>query len=210
MDIPTSGDNIIEAMYVDGQKVAGSATLIASEGGNSYTGRISKVSLEQNGEVRSTVKVEGMHHGENGRDWLPFTVRLYFFKDSDQIKLVHSFVFDGDQDKDFISSIGLRFAVPMREQLYNRHIAFALVDGQVWSDPVQPLHGRRVLTDPVQPRPQGEAPQPGMPRSQKNWQVDQNNGQRVPEPEYFDQKGQFLIKNWASWDSFRLSQLTDN
>lgn len=210
VDIPTSGDNIIEAMYVDGQKVGGSATLIASEGGNSYTGRISKVSLEQNGEVRSTVKVEGMHHGENGRDWLPFTVRLYFFKDSDQIKLVHSFVFDGDQDKDFISSIGLRFAVPMREQLYNRHIAFALEDGQVWSEPVQPLHGRRVLTDPVQPRPQGEAPQPGMPRSQKNWQVDQNNGQRVPEPEYFDQKGQFLIKNWASWDSFRLSQLTDN
>ena len=207
--VPKNGSDIIGALWVGDTKVGGSADLVATEGGRSYTSKISKVTLEQNGAVRGTIKVEGVHYNEqSGREWLPFVVRMYFFKDSDQIRLVHSFVFDGDQDKDFISSIGLRFRVPMREQEYNRHIAFATDKGKVWTESVKPLHGRRVLTDP---RPQGQqaAPQ-GAPRRQKDYQEDQEKGIRVPEPEYFDQKGQFLIRNWASWDSFRLSQLTDN
>lgn len=207
--VPKNGSDIIGALWVGDTKVGGSADLVATEGGRSYTSKISRVTLEQNGAVRGTIKVEGVHYNEqSGREWLPFVVRMYFFKDSNQIRLVHSFVFDGDQDKDFISSLGLRFRVPMREQEYNRHIAFATDKGKVWTESVKPLHGRRVLTDP---RPQGQqaAPQ-GAPRRQKDYQEDQEKGIRVPEPEYFDQKGQFLIRNWASWDSFRLSQLTDN
>ena len=73
-------------------------------------------------------------------------VRLYFYGGSEQIKMVHSFVYDGDQEKDFIRSLGIRFDVPMREALYNRHIAFSCADGGVWSEPVQPLVGRRILT----------------------------------------------------------------
>ena len=34
----------------------------------------------------------------------------------------------------------------MREDLYNRHVAFACTDGGVWSEPVKPLVGRRILT----------------------------------------------------------------
>ena len=34
----------------------------------------------------------------------------------------------------------------MREALYNRHIAFSCADGGVWSEPVQPLIGRLMLT----------------------------------------------------------------
>ena len=75
-----------------------------------------------------------------------FVVRLYFYGGSEQIKMVHSFIYDGDQKKDFIRSLGIRFDVPMREALYNRHIAFSCADGGVWSEPVQPLVGRRILT----------------------------------------------------------------
>ncbi len=60
--------------------------------------------------------------------------------------MVHSFVYDGDQNKDFIRALGVRFDVPMREALYNRHVAFSCADGGVWSEPVQPLVGRRILT----------------------------------------------------------------
>lgn len=60
--------------------------------------------------------------------------------------MVHSFIYDGDQKKDFIRSLGIRFDIPMREALYNRHIAFSCADGGVWSEPVQPLIGRRMLT----------------------------------------------------------------
>ena len=42
--------------------------------------------------------------------------------------MVHSFIYDGDQNKDFIRSLGVRFQVPMREDLYNRHVAFACAD----------------------------------------------------------------------------------
>lgn len=190
--VPKSGSNVIEALYLGETRVGGSADLVASEGGNSYVSKISKVSLEQNGAVRSTVKIEGTHYNEaTGREWLPFVLRMYFYKDSDQIRLVHSFVFDGDQDKDFISSIGLRFRVPMREEMYNRHVAFAADEGEVWAEPIEPLVGRRILTAPRQqgqqgpqgapqgPRPQqGQGPQAGAPGQQGGPQGPQGQAQR--------------------------------
>ena len=207
--VPKHGDAVLSALYAGETRVGGNARLIASEGGNSYCGRIEKATLEQNGAVHATIKLEGTHCSADGRSWLPFTVRLYFYKGSDQIRMVHSFVFDGDQDKDFIRSIGIRFSVPMREQNYNRHIAFGTEDGGLWEEAVQPLHGRRVLSDPA-PAP-GSAPRAaGAPGRQPSWQARQVQGERVPEPDYFDARGQFLIEKWASWDCFRLSQLTDN
>ena len=134
-----------------------------------YIGEIKSVTIERLGSVRALVKLEGIHrnrnkeidtnHSEgkgnyannsdmnklNNREWLPFVVRLYFYGGSEQIKMVHSFVYDGDQKKDFIRSLGIRFDVPMREALYNRHIAFSCADGGV-CEPVQPLVGRRILT----------------------------------------------------------------
>jgi hypothetical protein len=211
--VPKSGSSIIASLHVGDTRVGGEANLVASEGDNEYVSTIQKVSLEQNGSVRSTVKIEGKHRSEAGREWLPFVVRMYFYKGSEQIKLVHSFVFDGDQDKDFIRAIGLRFSVPMREQVYNRHIAFSTNEGEVWTESVQPLNGRRILTDP-RPVPgqnqTGGMQTPPQRRAFKDYEVDQVNGKRVPEPDYFDRSGQFLLENWAQWDCFRLSQLTDN
>ena len=43
-----------------------------------------------------------------------------------------------------------------------------------------------------------------------SYQQMQMDGVRVPEAETFDQKGQFLIKNWASWGNYRLSQTQAN
>ena len=76
----------------------------------------------------------------------PLWYGFYFYGGSEQVKMVHSFVYDGDQNKDFIRALGVRFDVPMREALYNRHVAFSCADGGVWSEPVQPLVGRRILT----------------------------------------------------------------
>ena len=93
-----------------------------------YTGRLKSATVERTGNVRALVKLEGIHRSDAGREWLPFVVRLYFYAGSEQIKIVHSFVYDGDQNKDFIRALGIRLEAPMREELYNRHIAFSCAD----------------------------------------------------------------------------------
>lgn len=161
-----------------------------------YVSELKSACVERAGDIRAVVKLEGVHQG-GGREWLPFVVRLYFYAGSGQVKMVHSFVFDGDEKKDFIRSLGIRMEVPMREALYNRHVAFSCADGGVWSEPVQPLVGRRVLSLP-------EEKDKRTPLMQQL----QMEGKRVPEADAFDEKGQNLLKHWASWDGYRLSQLT--
>ena len=200
-----------------------------------YIGEIKSVTIERLGSVRALVKLEGIHrnrnkkidtnHSEgegnyannsdmnkrNNREWLPFVVRLYFYGGSEQIKMVHSFIYDGDQKKDFIRSLGIRFDVPMREALYNRHIAFSCADGGVWSEPVQPLVGRRILTlnktdNKKNSNEKKDAQQ--MPTDDPSLQQQQMEGKRIPPYESFDEKNRSLLDNWASWNDYRLSHLT--
>ncbi len=196
-----SGKNgsVLDSLLYGNVKVGGEAHLICStqdrvisEGTSQinlqeYVSEVKQVTLERSGSVRALVKVEGVHT-LGGREWLPFTVRLYFYAGSNQIKMVHTFVYDGDQDKDFIRALGVRFDVPMREALYNRHVAFSGADGGVWSEPVQPLVGRRPIGQGVQQQ--------------------QMEGKRIQDYQEFDEKGRYLLDHWASWDGYRLSQLT--
>ena len=200
-----------------------------------YIGEIKSVTIERLGSVRALVKLEGIHrnrnkkidtnHSEgegdyannsdmnklNNREWLPFVVRLYFYGGSEQIKMVHSFVYNGDQKKDFICSLGIRFDVPMREALYNRHIAFSCADGGVWSEPVQPLVGRRILTlNKTDNKKNSNEKKDAQQKStdESSLQQQQMEGKRIPPYESFDEKNRSLLDNWASWNDYRLSQLT--
>ena len=101
-----------------------------------------KVTLEQGGPLRAVVKVEGKH--SNGkRDWLPFTLRLYFYAGSDAVRVMHTIVFDGDESKDFIRGLGLRFAVPLSDALHDRHIRFGGEQDGVFGEGVRGLTGLR-------------------------------------------------------------------
>ena len=221
--IPRHGEFLIDSLLYKGTKVGEKARLVCSTQSEPvlentsrvsffhYAGEIKSVSIERAGSVRTLVKLEGVHRNRNkgistdnsnsednslnNREWLPFVVRLYFYAGSEQIKMVHSFAYDGDQKMDFIRSLGIRFDVPMREALYNRHVAFSCADGGVWSEPVQPLVGRRMLTMPqIQDEP--------------SLQQQQMEGKRIPPYEAFDEKNRELLNDWASWNDYRLSQLT--
>lgn len=221
--IPRHGEFLIDSLLYKGTKVGEKARLVCSTQSGPvlentsrvsffhYAGEIKSVSIECAGSVRTLVKLEGVHRNRNkgistdnsnsednslnNREWLPFVVRLYFYAGSEQIKMVHSFIYDGDQKMDFIRSLGIRFDVPMREALYNRHVAFSCADGGVWSEPVQPLVGRRMLT---------------MPQIQDDLSLQQQQmeGKRIPPYEAFDEKNRELLNDWASWNDYRLSQLT--
>ena len=155
--IPKQGPAFIETMTIDGRVVARDGRLVCTLEDRStpgvlrfpeFTSDIKKVTVEQSGPVRAVVKIEGVHKNDT-REWLPFTVRLYFYGGTEPVRLVHTIVFDGDHEKDFIKGLGLAFAVPMREQVHNRHVRFAGEGDGLWSEPVQPLTGRRAVAGRV-------------------------------------------------------------
>ncbi|CAM4487979.1 exo-rhamnogalacturonan lyase family protein [Paenibacillus tarimensis] len=89
------------------------------------TSEVELLQLEQPGPLRAVIRVSGRHVTAGGRRWLPFQLRLYFYAGLEQIRIVHTFVYDGNPHQDFIRGLGLEFAVPMRGPCYNRHVRFA-------------------------------------------------------------------------------------
>ena len=92
---------------------------------HTFTSFISKAVVEQKGPVRAVVRVEGKHKLNNGvREWMPFTLRFYFYAQQHSIKAIHTFAFDGNPHMDFVKGIGMTFKIPMAGPLYNRHVRF--------------------------------------------------------------------------------------
>ena len=162
---------------------------------DNFVGNIEKVTLEQSGPVRAVVKFEGKHKAIKGsREWLPFVVRFYIYNNLESIKMVHTIIFDGDQSSDFIKGLGVVFDLPLREEMHNRHVRFSGDGNGLWSEPIQPLSGRRRISYPE-----------GYTGSIYN---DQIAGKRMPARSEFNQQGQFLLDNWAVWNDFKLTQLS--
>jgi hypothetical protein len=149
-----TGEHLIDSISVGGREVARNGQLVAlrqdgpdpEEGAaplrEKFIGQVRRVTVEQSGPVRAVLKVEGVHQAAGGkRAWLPFSVRLYFYAGQQAIRVVHTMVYDGDQEHDFIRGVGLRFDVPMREQPLNRHVRFSGQDGGLWAEPIQPGAG---------------------------------------------------------------------
>jgi hypothetical protein len=107
-----------------------------------FESAIDRVTLEQRGPLRAVVKVEGKH--ANGRrQWLPFTLRVYFYVGSEAIRVLHTIVYDGDETVDFIRGLGLRFSVPLAGALHDRHVRFAGEQDGVFGEGVRGLTGLR-------------------------------------------------------------------
>jgi hypothetical protein len=169
--INTTGDKLIESIQRNGGELARDGELVClrqdrselSENGSlrqeTFIGHVEKAVVEQSGPLRGVVRLEGRHKGPAGRQWLPFVVRLYFYAGSNSIRIMHTFIYDGDENADFIRGIGLRFAVPMRDQMHNRHIRFTGQDRGLWAEAVRGLTGLR--RDPGQDARQAQVD--GMP-----------------------------------------------
>lgn len=199
------GGALIRSMSIDGREIAREGKLIALvENGSEdywsapqrekYISKVEKVTVEQEGPVRAVIKVEGVHKAEqNGGTLLPFVVRLYFYGGNEAVRMVHSFIYDGGDDRDFIRGLGIHFSIPMREQVQNRHVRFSGAENGLWSEPIQPMIGRggRYVADPET----GEDVYP-----------DQIAGKRVPDRQEISEQGQNFLADWAVWNDFRLMQ----
>jgi hypothetical protein len=152
--LPRSGSNIVETItrgareaMRDGRLVLllqdrGASADTAAVRQETFDSSLEKVTVEQRGPARAVVKIEGKH--SNGkRGWLPFTLRLYFYAGSDALRVLHTIVFDGDEAKDFIRGVGLRFSVPLTDALHDRHVRFAGEHDGLFAEAVRGLTGLR-------------------------------------------------------------------
>lgn len=108
-----------------------------------YTGHMRNVTIEQQGPVRAVVKIEGIHRADPQDELIPFIVRLYFYHESESVKIMHTLMYDGDENKLFIKGLGFRFAVAMEDELHNRHIRFVGENDGVFAEAVRGLTGLR-------------------------------------------------------------------
>jgi hypothetical protein len=158
--LPRSGQVVIAAIARAGRETLRDGKLVLlrqDHAGSSdamqvsqelFESTIEKVSVEQRGPARAVIRVEGKH-ANAGRQWLPFTLRLYFYAGSDALRVLHTIVFDGDESRDFIRGVGLRFSAPLDAALYDRHIRFVGEHDGVFGEAVRGLTGLR--RDPGRP-----------------------------------------------------------
>ncbi|AIQ45987.1 hypothetical protein R70723_08910 [Paenibacillus sp. FSL R7-0273] len=153
-----------------------------------FTGVTKQAVLEESGPLRAVIRLDGRHRSRNGAgEWLPYTLRLYFYAGLESIRLVHTFHYDGNPQEDFIKGLGIEFKVPLSGPLYNRHIRFAGSEG-LFSESPKTLHTRRTK---------------GKYAELFAAQLEGRTLQFDPEEDaYFTG----LLRDSAVWDSFRLVQ----
>ena len=205
-EVNTSGTVLIRKMAINGKTVSENGRLICTLENREreaeqvvqyadYQSEVKEAVVEQSGTIRTVVKISGIHKSlKNGREILPFTVRLYFYAGQKNIRMVHTFVYDGDQNKDFIKALGIRFDVPMRESLHNRHIRFSNDNGGLCNESVKPLIGRYPFTF----------------NGDRSLPEKQFAGETLPEITQSDEKALEFYSNFPAWDDYKLTQLNSN
>jgi hypothetical protein len=150
--VAKSGASLIPSIVREGRQALQNGRLVllrqdrpeAAESYQVFAGRIDRVALEHAGPVRAVVKIEGRHAAEDGgRAWLPFVVRLYFYAGGEALRVMHTIIHDGDEQKDFIRGLGVRFDVPLQGALYDRHVRFSGQGEGLFAEAVQGITGLR-------------------------------------------------------------------
>jgi hypothetical protein len=198
--LATSGPDLIRQIEVAGKPVLTAGRLVAHlatspEPGQGtrqrYVSSIRTVTAETGHTLRTVVKIEGVHvadDAQKGTEVFPFVVRLYFYAGSDRIRIVHSFIYDRDENKEFLAGLGLTFQVPLRDELYDRHIRFVGDDHGLLGEAVRGITGLR--------RDPGQTVREAQVAGQKTPPISEWNRSVVPNLQYI-----------PAWGDYRLTQL---
>lgn len=197
--IPRSGEVLVSAIEVDGRPVGLDGRLVASsqvvpepahDQRTQYAGCTESVEVEQSGPTRAVIRICGTYQGD-GRSWLPYTVRIIIAAGARTFRLVHSFTFDGNPDRDFLSSLGLRFETPLDSPHHDRHIRLAGADGGVLREAVQGITGLR------------RDPGPDI-------RTAQMAGEALPSLDQWDARVSERLQWVPTWGDYTLRQLSAN
>lgn len=144
--VPRRGPVLVSRITRGGVEIARDVRLVASTDDAAFHGEVTQLTVEQRGPQRAVLRLQGKHQGGD-RAWLPFDLRLYLHAGGDALRVMHSFAFDGDPQRDFLRGLGLRADVPLRDAPHDRHVRFSgEVDGTnagLWAEAVRGLTGLR-------------------------------------------------------------------
>lgn len=147
--INKQGDSFLDSLIINGKTIGEKAHLVLLKESrkveadgmvlrqSTVKGDIEHVTVERVGEVQSVINIEGKHSGR-----FPFTLRLYFFAGISQIKVVHTFFYDGDAKEDYIKGLGMKFSVNADGELWNRQVRVATETG-IYNEAAQLFLSRR-------------------------------------------------------------------
>jgi hypothetical protein len=129
------GSNLIHKMVVDGRLAAFHGQLVGileerskDEGALirkevPYQSSIQEVIIEEYGRLKTVIKMSGTHRNrDSGREVLPFIIRFTMYYDREEIHMTHTFLYDGDPNRDFLKGIGMQFQCLVKGAMYNRHV----------------------------------------------------------------------------------------
>ncbi len=137
IEIPKSGELLFTEIRKGGSVVAKNASpeLILShpvtvDGCNGFIdsnhrGRFSSGEIEERGALQCIFKFAGTHVDDRGNEKLRFIIRMKIGFMSESISFTHTFIYDGDENKDFLKGLGVSFEKPLSGEMYNRHIKFS-------------------------------------------------------------------------------------
>lgn len=130
-----NGNHVIEDIKIEGRiaAVKGELICILEKRSNnefytnreevSYISSISSVVIEEKGPLKVVVKVEGKHVNlETSREIIPFILRFTFYQGETYMPITHSFLYDGEAERDFLKGLGITFTCPVQGAAYNRHV----------------------------------------------------------------------------------------
>lgn len=112
-----------------------------------YEGVVTNVEAEEQGPLQCILKFTGFHRNRDGEEKMPFVIRLRINGDSPVLHFTHTFLYDGDENRDFLKGLGIAFDVPLSGEIYNRHIKLS-GDHGVFHEVAVPLTAWRPKVSP--------------------------------------------------------------
>ena len=125
-NISINGNDLISKVYpvlrLENRNRRGNSVYIKD---TEYRGQVNSVSLEENGPLLCIFRFEGIHISDASAGcYMPFNIRLYFYAGSAEIRCVHTWFYDGREERDLLKGMGICFETAVKGEAYNRHVQF--------------------------------------------------------------------------------------
>ena len=103
-----------------------------------------EVIVEERGAVRAVLHAKGRHLDDKGRAFCEWHVRIHAFAGKSELRVFHTFVFDGDPERDLIRDVSLHLPLNFSGMKGSRHWS-AMLDNDLYSAPIQSSSPRKYV-----------------------------------------------------------------